>query len=153
VEARDRFKNALEINPNYFRARVMLAKSYHEDRNFQRTLEELDTCLSAAPTFYVDQVKNLIGLVRNDSPVEERLTIFNQLLEEKPSSAQVSKQIALEAIQNGDCDFALSELKKSLMRLSELKVDILLPGHNRIVESLPPGYIRETLQQWEGYLG
>lgn len=46
-----------------------------------------------------------------------------------------------------------SELKNSLMRLSELKVDILLPGHNRIVESLPPGYIRETLQQWEGYLG
>jgi Tfp pilus assembly protein PilF len=114
VEARDRFKNALEINPNYFRARIMLAMSYHADRNFQRTLEELDTCLSAAPTFYVDQVKNLIGLVRNDSPIEERLTIFNQLLEEAPSSSQVSKQIALEAIRNGDCDFAISELKKSL---------------------------------------
>ncbi len=114
VEARDRFKKALEINPNFFRARIMLAMSYHNDRNFQRTLEELETCLSAVPTFYVEPVKNLIRLVRNDSPVQERQMIFSQLLEEKPSSSQVSKQIAFEAIRNGDCDFALSELKKSL---------------------------------------
>lgn len=114
VEARDRFKKALDINPNYFSARVMLAKSYIGDRNYQRTLEELSTCLSVAPTFYVDHVKNLINLVRNDAPADERETIFHQLLEEKPSSSQVSKQIALEAIRNGDCDFALAELKKSL---------------------------------------
>jgi len=42
-----------------------------------------------------------------------------------------------------------SELKKSLMRLAELEVDILLPGHNRIVRDLPPGYILETAKQWE----
>jgi hydroxyacylglutathione hydrolase len=43
-------------------------------------------------------------------------------------------------------------LKESLMRLAELEVDILLPGHNRIVKGLPKGYILKTAQQWEPYL-
>ncbi len=42
--------------------------------------------------------------------------------------------------------------KESLFRLSELEVNILLPGHNRIVEDLSPGYILETAKQWEPYL-
>jgi glyoxylase-like metal-dependent hydrolase (beta-lactamase superfamily II) len=46
-----------------------------------------------------------------------------------------------------------SGLKKSLMRLAELEVDVLLPGHNEIVEDLPKGYIRKTARQWEAYLG
>ena len=45
-----------------------------------------------------------------------------------------------------------SELKKSLMRLAELEVDFLLPGHNQIVEDLPKGYILKTARQWEPYL-
>ena len=45
-----------------------------------------------------------------------------------------------------------SELKESLARLGELEVDILLPGHNRIVKGLPKGYILETARQWEFYL-
>jgi hypothetical protein len=44
------------------------------------------------------------------------------------------------------------ELKKSLMRLAELEVDILLPGHNQIVKGLPKGYILKTAKQWESYL-
>jgi len=45
-----------------------------------------------------------------------------------------------------------SDLKKSLNRLGELEIDTLLPGHNRIVENLPPGYVLETAKQWEPYL-
>jgi len=45
-----------------------------------------------------------------------------------------------------------SELKKSLMKLAELEVGILLPGHNKIVEGLPKGYILKTARQWEPYL-
>jgi glyoxylase-like metal-dependent hydrolase (beta-lactamase superfamily II) len=45
-----------------------------------------------------------------------------------------------------------SELKKSLMRLAKLEVDILLPGHNQIVKGLPKGYILKTARQWESYL-
>lgn len=45
-----------------------------------------------------------------------------------------------------------SELRKSLMQLAERKVDILLPGHNRMVEKLPPDYVLNTAKQWEPYL-
>jgi glyoxylase-like metal-dependent hydrolase (beta-lactamase superfamily II) len=45
-----------------------------------------------------------------------------------------------------------SELKKSLMRLAELEVDFLLPGHNQIVKNLPKDYILKTAHQWESYL-
>lgn len=44
------------------------------------------------------------------------------------------------------------ELKKSLMRLADLEVDTLLPGHNRIVKNVPKGYILKTARQWEPYL-
>ena len=46
----------------------------------------------------------------------------------------------------------VSELRKSLIRLAELGVDILLPGHNQIVKGLPKGYILKTAKQWEPYL-
>ncbi|MBW1910381.1 MAG: MBL fold metallo-hydrolase [Deltaproteobacteria bacterium] len=42
--------------------------------------------------------------------------------------------------------------KDSLFALAELEVDILLPGHNSIVEKVPPGYILETAKQWAPYL-
>ncbi|MBW1787703.1 MAG: MBL fold metallo-hydrolase [Deltaproteobacteria bacterium] len=42
--------------------------------------------------------------------------------------------------------------KESLVALGELEVSILLPGHNRIMESVPPGYITETAEQWGPYL-
>jgi hydroxyacylglutathione hydrolase len=42
--------------------------------------------------------------------------------------------------------------KESLHRLAELDVDVLLPGHNRILEKVEPGYIRDTAKQWEPYL-
>jgi hypothetical protein len=44
------------------------------------------------------------------------------------------------------------ELKNSLVQLAELEVNILLPGHNRIVKDLPSGYIAETARQWASYL-
>jgi hydroxyacylglutathione hydrolase len=45
-----------------------------------------------------------------------------------------------------------SQLKASLLRLAELDVDILLPGHNQIVRGLPAGYIMKTAEMWETYL-
>jgi len=43
-------------------------------------------------------------------------------------------------------------LRKSLLRLAELDVKVLLPGHNQVVKKVPPGYIQKTAQQWEPYL-
>ena len=45
-----------------------------------------------------------------------------------------------------------SDLKQSLLRLAELEVDILLPGHNKIVKNLPSGYISKTVKKWENFL-
>ncbi|MFH1122069.1 MAG: MBL fold metallo-hydrolase [Pseudomonadota bacterium] len=45
-----------------------------------------------------------------------------------------------------------SGLKNSLMRLADLEVEILLPGHNRVVKDLPSGYISDTARQWAPYL-
>jgi hydroxyacylglutathione hydrolase len=44
------------------------------------------------------------------------------------------------------------ELQKSLLRLAELDVKVLLPGHNQLVHHVPPGYIRKTAGQWKSYL-
>lgn len=114
AEARERFAQALEINPGYLRARIMLAKSYHDTGENDKALEALEASLSTAPAFLLDQVKDLIRLIRFGSSSEERDILFRRLLEEKPTSAQVSKQIALEAIQNGEYDAAANELKKAL---------------------------------------
>jgi glyoxylase-like metal-dependent hydrolase (beta-lactamase superfamily II) len=45
-----------------------------------------------------------------------------------------------------------SVLQKSLFRLAELEVEILLPGHNSVVKGVKSGYIRETAKQWAPYL-
>ena len=45
-----------------------------------------------------------------------------------------------------------SVLKNSLLRLAELEVEVLLPGHNRVVKGVKPGYIRDTARQWTPYL-
>jgi tetratricopeptide (TPR) repeat protein len=113
-EARERFEKALDINPKYFRARVMLAKNCLYEGRKEETLAELDLCLSASPTFFMEQVTELIELVKSDSPAEEMEKILHSLLAERPSSSQVAKQIALEAIQNGDHELATRELKRSL---------------------------------------
>ena len=42
--------------------------------------------------------------------------------------------------------------RDSLFALAELDVDVLLPGHNSIMEQVPAGYILETARQWEPYL-
>jgi glyoxylase-like metal-dependent hydrolase (beta-lactamase superfamily II) len=45
-----------------------------------------------------------------------------------------------------------NELKNSLYRLAELKVDILLPGHNSIMKGVPENYVKQVAKTWEPYL-
>lgn len=44
------------------------------------------------------------------------------------------------------------ELSLSLKRLSELEIDVLLPGHNNIMEAVPPRYVEKVHEQWKSYL-
>lgn len=43
-------------------------------------------------------------------------------------------------------------LRDSLKLLAGLEVQILLPGHNRIMQQVPEGYIRDTTRQWAPFL-
>jgi len=45
-----------------------------------------------------------------------------------------------------------SQLYASLTRLASLKVKMLLPGHNRVLQRVPDGYIASTAKQWAPYL-
>ncbi len=113
-DARDCFNRALDINPGYLKARIMLARSYSEEGNDSRAIAELERSLACVPGFLAEQVTELIRLHRADSSPEERTVHFRRLLEERPSSAQISKQLALESIQNGDYAAAVGELRKSI---------------------------------------
>lgn len=112
--SRESLKRSLALNPAYFKARVMLARSWWFDGKNDRACTELTEGISSAPTFFIEYVRDLIGVLRTDPASDEAADIFRRLLEERPSSAQVSKQLALESIQNGDYDFAMAELRKAI---------------------------------------
>jgi glyoxylase-like metal-dependent hydrolase (beta-lactamase superfamily II) len=44
------------------------------------------------------------------------------------------------------------ELRNSLSRLQGLEIDVLLPGHNDIMEAVPRDYVKKVYEQWQGYL-
>ncbi len=44
------------------------------------------------------------------------------------------------------------ELRDSLERIVGLEIDVLLPGHNNIMEAVPDGYARKVYEQWKNYL-
>jgi tetratricopeptide (TPR) repeat protein len=114
-QSRDNVRRALSINPNYFSARIFLAKLvYLLDKKSVKCVEELKKSLSCAPGFYVEKVKILARDIKNGSEEKNILLQFDDILRERPSSAQVSKQIALENIQQGDYNYAITELKKAL---------------------------------------
>ena len=115
----NRLQLALEINPSFFKARVMLARHHTRRAQSEEAREHLSELLHSAPTFCVEQVRELNQLIRTDSEPERQESIFHGLLEEKPTSSQVSKQVSLEAIQNGDYDFAIAELRKAVSMHSD----------------------------------
>ncbi|HNZ59191.1 MAG TPA: MBL fold metallo-hydrolase [Syntrophorhabdaceae bacterium] len=44
------------------------------------------------------------------------------------------------------------ELKSSLNRLAQLKIEVLLPGHNNIMKDVPSDYVKQVARMWEPYL-
>ena len=45
------------------------------------------------------------------------------------------------------------QLKDSLAKLGSLDIDVLLPGHNRILKPVPADYVKKTAKMWDAYLG
>jgi Flp pilus assembly protein TadD len=113
-EAEKSFRSSLDVNNKFFRARVHLAYILHQrDRGTDAAAELMASKLSC-PNFYRDILDDLMHILRAGEPAPQTEELFHELLEERPSSAQISKELAIEAIQNGDNEEAIRELKKAI---------------------------------------
>jgi tetratricopeptide (TPR) repeat protein len=113
-EAGHNFGRALEINPKFFKASANLAQAHFASSDRQAAMDQLDKAKEYCPTFYKQNLNDLTHLIRIDEDHEEVRRAFHEILEERPSSAQVSREVAIEAIQNGNFTEAIRELKKAI---------------------------------------
>lgn len=112
--AKEQFERALEINPKFFKARVSLARVQQMAGNVEDAVRTLEDSRAVCPNFYRENLNQLAQMVRRNDDRESVAAAFREILEDRPSSAQVRREIAVEAIQNGDYAEAVRELKKSI---------------------------------------
>jgi Tfp pilus assembly protein PilF len=108
------FKSALEINEKFFKARVNLAQILMLMGDDTEAVKELETAKQFCPNFYRTELNDLIQAVRIKSSEDELAVFFHNITEEQPSSSQISRELAIEYIQNGHNTEAIRELKKSI---------------------------------------
>ncbi|UCG51405.1 MAG: tetratricopeptide repeat protein [Candidatus Latescibacterota bacterium] len=113
-DAREQFEQALRINPKFFKARINLARALHTMGLVEPATKELDEAKGDCPNFYKENLDRLIQMVRMGDDGDTVEAAFREILEDRPSSAQVRREIAIEAIQNGEYGEAIRELKKSI---------------------------------------
>jgi len=113
-DAESSFRQSLEVNNKFFRARVHLSYVLFRRGSNADAVAELLASKLSCPNFYRDSLDRLIQLLRSGENREDTETNYHELLEERPSSAQIGKELAVEAIQNGDNDEAIRELKKAI---------------------------------------
>lgn len=108
------FQRSLEINNKFFRARVHLSLALRANGEHDGAVTELTETKHSCPNFYRENLDALTQALRSDADDAEIARLYGELLEERPSSAQISREIAIEAIQSGDNDEAIRELKKAI---------------------------------------
>jgi Tfp pilus assembly protein PilF len=113
-EAREHFLHALKINPKFFKAKISLARAEFLCGERERTTERLETARDDCPSFYRENLDRLIRMIRIGEDSDGIRQGFHEILEDRPSSAQVRREIAVQAIQNGDYAEAIRELKKAI---------------------------------------
>ena len=114
-QAKENFARALEINPKYSKAGANLARALFASGDGEDAIRHLEETKEHCPTFYKQNLSDLINMIRigEDAAVVDRA--FHEILEEQPSSAQISREVAIEAIQNGNFSEAIRELKKAIV--------------------------------------
>jgi superkiller protein 3 len=113
-KAAELFRSSIEINPKFFKAHVHLAKILMINKDRENAILELDCAKDSCPKFYKQELNDLLKALRVNRDEEELKTFFHCIIEEKPSSAQLSRELAIEAIQNGNEAEAIRELKKAI---------------------------------------
>jgi len=114
ADAEPHFEKALEINPKYFKASVHLAQAHYSCGYVDPAVEQLETAREYCPTFYKQNLSDLVHMVRIKEDSDQVKRSFHEILEEQPSSSQVSREVAVESIQNGNFTEAIRELKKAI---------------------------------------
>jgi tetratricopeptide (TPR) repeat protein len=112
--AKENFSRALEINPKYFKASANLARAYFASGERDKAMTQLEEAKGYCPTFYKENLNEVIHMIRVNQDDDEVRSAFHQILEEQPSSAQISREVAVESIQNGNFTEAMRELKKAI---------------------------------------
>lgn len=107
------FRNSLDINNKFFRSRVYLSKVLRDLGDKDGAIREIVASKLSCPNFYRESLDALVVALRTNN-AEEIARLFAEMIEDRPSSAQISKELAVEAIQNGNMDEAMRELKKAL---------------------------------------
>jgi len=108
------FEKALEINPKYFKASVHLAQARYSSGQVDPAVGQLEGAREYCPTFYKQNLTDLVHMIRIKDDAEQVRRSFHEILEERPSSSQVSREVAIESIQNGNFTEAIRELKKAI---------------------------------------
>lgn len=112
--AAEHLRKALEINPKFFKARIHLAMVRLKQHDHTEASTELAQIGDSCPQFYREKFNELMQAVRLSGSEEETLALFHDILEERPSSSELSKELAIDAIQNGNNTEAIRELKKAI---------------------------------------
>lgn len=113
TDAGNCFRNALEINNKFFRARVYRSMISRQMGDADGAVREAVGSMQSCPNFFRENLDALVVSLRTGAD-DEAARLYAELIEERPSSAQISKELAVEAIQNGNMDEAIRELKKAI---------------------------------------
>ena len=113
-KASEHLKKALEINPKFFKARIHLAQVMILNSDESGASHELSTIGDNCPQFYREKFLELVQAVRVKGNDEGTIRLFGEILEERPSSDQLSKELAIDALHNGNNNEAIRELKKAI---------------------------------------
>lgn len=114
AEAAQSFRSALAINNKFFRARINLSLVLRQAGKPDAAIQEAMGTRHSCPNFYRESLDALVTALRTGDEAEVT-RLYGEMIDERPSSAQISKEIAVEAIQNGNTDEAIRELKKALV--------------------------------------
>jgi tetratricopeptide (TPR) repeat protein len=113
-EAKTHFHHALEINPKFFKAKLTLARVMYLSGKRDEAATTIEGAAADCPTFYREHLEQLSQALRVSESDKAVGQAFREILEERPTSAQVRREVAVQAIQNGDYAEAIRELKKSI---------------------------------------
>jgi len=107
------FRNSLNINNKFFRSRIFLSMISHQMGDAEAAVREAIGAKHSCPNFYRENLDALVLALRAGGE-EEILRLYSEMIDERPSSAEISKELAVQAIQDGNMEEAIRELKKAI---------------------------------------